>query len=83
MISESKHDVKSEVKKPEITQSQAVITKPYLGGIKGVPVEPGQDWRHIPRNVALQKFHEHENFWKTRFTQQNPTTQGSMDWTRG
>lgn len=59
-------------------------TTPYKIKLKGIPVEPGQDLRHVHPQVIKNWFHSVEQRWKDSYNARKMDGQPSnMSWTRG
>lgn len=59
--------------------------QPYVTRLKGIPVEPGEDLRHVPANVVKAWFHNLEERWKENYNRKK-VSDGSpvnVSWTRG
>lgn len=59
--------------------------QPYVPKLKGIPVEPGQDLRHVHPTVIQGWFDGIENRWKQRMRERGAAngTQANVGWTRG
>lgn len=69
---------------PPIVPERAINTSPYQSTLKGAPVQPGQDWRHLTPEQRRQWFSNLEYRWKQQYnTRQQGGQPVSMGWTRG
>jgi hypothetical protein len=60
------------------------IQAPYESKLKGIPVEAGQDLRHVPTDVIHAWFAKQEHKWKDGYNRRKVAgEQVSMGWTRG
>jgi hypothetical protein len=72
----------STVAQPQASNGLPPMRKP-ISRLKGIPVEPGQDLRHVPAWRINEWFRDIEIKAQERIKQQGRSMQAEMSWTRG
>lgn len=60
------------------------LTGNYTSKLKGIPVNPGEDLRHVPKHIVEQWFHGVETRWKDQYNKRKVGgAPVDLNWTRG